>query len=306
LKIIELTHIFCIFIESKAMFVILTSSFFAMAMCMGLWSVYSLFRDVPKEDRTYKDKPPLLFRLLWPLIQLFSNSLEWMLTVKSQTKYSLLLKRAGQDYTLTAQQFFAGKVISAIAGFLFGLLLTSQLTGGWSIAWVIAILAFFYPDLWLNEITKNRNLTILKALPFFIDLLTLSIEAGLNLSGAMQQAVDKSADGPLIVEINRVLRDVRAGKPRIDALRDFSTRLDFTPITSFVSALIQGEKTGSSLGPILRAQSDQRRTERFLRAEKLAMEAPVKMLAPLILFIFPCTFVVIGFPIVMKFLAADF
>ena len=114
----------------------------------------------------------------------------------------------------------------------------------------------------------------------------------------------KSSGGPLGIEINRVLREVRAGKARIDALRDFSTRLDFTPITSFVSALIQGEKTGSSLGPILRAQSDQRRSERFLRAEKLAMEAPVKMLGPLIFFIFPCTFIVIGFPIAMKFLAS--
>ena len=97
---------------------------------------------------------------------------------------------------------------------------------------------------------------------------------------------------------------MRAGKARIDALRDFSARLDFTPITSFVSALVQGEKTGSSLGPILRAQAEQRRTERFLRAEKLAMEAPVKMLGPLIFFIFPCTFIVIGFPIAMKFLAS--
>ena len=79
-------------------------------------------------------------------------------------------------------------------------------------------------------------------------------------------------------------------------------RLRFAPISSFVSALIQGEKTGSSLGPILRAQGEQRRQERFLRAEKLAMEAPVKMLGPLILCIFPCTFIVIGFPIAMKFL----
>jgi tight adherence protein C len=79
-------------------------------------------------------------------------------------------------------------------------------------------------------------------------------------------------------------------------------RLDTAPISSLVSALVQGDITGSSLGPILRAQSEQRRSERFQRAEKLAMEAPVKMLGPLIMFIFPCTFIVIAFPIVMKFL----
>jgi tight adherence protein C len=286
------------------MLTLITSLILGFAVFASIWAIYSLFRETPDEDRTYKDKPPLLYKLLWPLIQLLSASLSWLVSAKTEERYTILLKRAGQDYSLNAKQFYAGKVVSSGMAFLFGLLLSSMLHGGWSIPVVLAVLAFFYPNLWLTETTKKRNLVVLKALPFFIDLLTLSIEAGLNLSGAMQQAVTKSTDGPLITEINRVLRDIRAGKPRIDALRDFAIRLDFTPITSFVSALIQGEKTGSSLGPILRAQSDQRRIERFLRAEKLAMEAPVKMLGPLILFIFPCTFIVIGFPIAMKFLAS--
>ena len=101
-----------------------------------------------------------------------------------------------------------------------------------------------------------------------------------------------------------VLREVRAGKPRTDALRDMAARLDFRPIGSLVSALIQGEMMGSSIGPIMRAQSEQRRTERFQRAEKLALEAPVKMLGPLILCIFPCTFIVIAFPIVVQLLSS--
>jgi tight adherence protein C len=79
-------------------------------------------------------------------------------------------------------------------------------------------------------------------------------------------------------------------------------RMNEPSITNFVSALIQAERMGMNLGPILRAQSEQRRTERFARAEKLAMEAPVKLLFPLIAFIFPCTFVVLGFPIAMKFM----
>lgn len=275
------------------------------SVCAGIWAVYSLFREAPNEDRTFRDKPPLLFRVLWPLILLLSGSLSWMVSPKKRENYANLLRRAGQDYALTPEQLHAGKVLSCALGFIFGLILSTMLSGGgFSIALLLAIFAYFYPNLWLAEITKKRNVEILKKLPFFIDLLILSIEAGLNLSGAMQQAVAKSADGPLILEINRVLRDIRAGKPRIDALRDFAVRLDTTPITSFVSALIQGEKTGSSLGPILRAQADQRRIERFLRAEKLAMEAPVKMLGPLIFFIFPCTFIVIGFPIAMKFLAS--
>jgi tight adherence protein C len=90
----------------------------------------------------------------------------------------------------------------------------------------------------------------------------------------------------------------------VDALRDMADRLDYGPVSSLASALVQGELMGASLGPVLRTQADQRRTERFQRAEKLAMEAPVKMLGPLIMFIFPCTFVVIAFPIVVKFLGS--
>ncbi len=286
------------------MSVIIASVALAIAIAAGIWALYGLFRQAPAEDRTYKDRPPTLFRMLWPVINLLAASLGWAMKDATIARYTVALHRGGQGYALTAQQFFAGKVVSAGVGFLFSLLLMQVIHAGLGVAVLIGVLAFHYPDLWLKEVTTKRNMAILKALPFFIDLLTLSIEAGLNLSGAMQQAVGRSTPGPLVVEINRVLRDVRAGKARIDALRDFAARLDFTPVTSFVSALVQGEKTGSSLGPILRAQAEQRRTERFLRAEKLAMEAPVKMLGPLIFFIFPCTFIVIGFPIAMKFLAS--
>ncbi|RMX04871.1 type II secretion system F family protein [Corticibacter populi] len=275
------------------------------AVALGFYAIFQLFAQTPGEDRTYKDRPPLLFRLFWPLIQLIAASFRWALSARSEKRYLLALQRAGQSYALTPAQFFAGKLVSAAIGLLFGWLIVGMLGSSSLVIPVgLGVFAFFYPDLWLKDITKKRNLVILKSLPFFIDLLILSVEAGLNLSGALQQAVNRSRPGPLVNEINRVLRDVRAGKSRIDALRDFSERLDFTPVTSFVSALVQGDRTGSNLGPILRAQADQRRIERFLRAEKLAMEAPVKMLGPLIMFIFPCTFIVIGFPIVMKFMAS--
>lgn len=102
-----------------------------------------------------------------------------------------------------------------------------------------------------------------------------------------------------------MLRDVRAGKPRAQALRHMAERLDMAGISSFVSSVVQAEKTGANLGPVLRAQSDQRRMERFARAEKLAMEAPVKMLGPLIMFIFPNTFAVLGFVILTKAILAN-
>lgn len=272
------------------------------ALALGLLAVFRLWSELGQADATYRDRPSIGFRILWPVINVFGNTFGPLLGARRQQACLQKLRQAGQEYALTPQQFQGAK----IAGLLITGVLAAMLDGGENM-WVVAmgcLLGFFYPDIWLKEHTKKRNLAILKSLPFFLDIVTLSVESGLNLTGAMQKAVDRCKPGPLIVEINRVLREVRAGKPRVEALRDLADRLDSAPISSLVAALVQGELMGSSLGPVLRAQSDQRRIERFQRAEKLAMEAPVKMLGPLILFIFPCTFVIIGFPIVMKFMAS--
>jgi tight adherence protein C len=271
------------------------------ALALTFAAAWGLVRDLGKAETAYRDRPPSGFRLAWPLVNIMGNTFGFLLGPQREHAIALRLNRAGQTYALTPWQFFGGKIVAmvlfaAAAAFLAGL--------SWQWSAAAALLGFKYPDLWLNDHTKARNLAMLKALPFMLDIVTLGIESGLNLTSALAQAVDKCKPGPLIVEVNRVLREVRGGKQRVEALRDMADRLDFPPISSLVSALIQGELMGSSLGPILRAQSDQRRTERFQRAEKLAMEAPVKMLGPLILFIFPCTFVVLGFPIVVKFLQA--
>ena len=142
----------------------------------------------------------------------------------------------------------------------------------------------------------------MRSLPFFLDIITLCVEAGLNMQGAMNQAVQKGPAGAMRDELQRVLRDIRAGKARAVSMRDMADRLGEPAVTSFVTAVIQAEVMGMNLGPVLRAQADQRRNERFLRAEKLAMEAPVKMLLPLIAFIFPCTFIVLFCPIAMTFM----
>jgi len=280
---------------------LLIGAMFAICATMVMLSTRKIVAEVPQDDRQYMDPPPRFYRLTWPLVRLVAHYSAWAVTEGAATRIQEALRRAGQDYTLTPVQFFAGKLLAAaifggVLGALSSLAVHSALLG----AVPGGALGFYLPELWLRDMTKARNLKILKGLPFFLDIVTMAVEAGLNLSSALQKAVEKMPHGPLMAEINRVLRDVRAGKPRTDALRDLAARLDFGPINSLVSALVQGELMGSSVGPILRAQAEQRRTERFQRAEKLALEAPVKMLGPLILCIFPCTFIVIGFPIAIQ------
>ena len=281
--------------------IILISVFIGVVIFFAVWSVFKIFSEVPEEDRSYLDRPPTGFRVMWPLIKLLAHYLRGSIPSSYLYTTQLRLKRAGVEYSVTAEQFFSGKILSALVAVLFGFLLQSMLEGG-SVVYLFlaAIGGFYYPELWLKETTEKRNRQIFRALPFYLDVITLAVESGSNLTSGLSQAVQKSPEGPLRVELGRVLRDVRAGMPRADSLRAMTERVSSPGVNNVVSSMIQAEKTGASLGPVLRAQSDQLRTARFLKAEKMAMEAPVKLLGPLVMFIFPTTFIVIAFVIMSQ------
>lgn len=263
----------------------------------------SIIDAVPPEDRSYRDRPPTAFRLVWWPIQWIAHYLGPVLPVAYRQRLIVKLRLGGLDYAVSSEQLTAARLIAAaVSALLIAWILASfgRPAGWWPL--VAAAAGFAFPAIWLRDRIQARRRETLKTLPFFLDIVTLCVEAGLNLTGALTQAVAKGPMGPLRDEIGRVLRDVRAGRSRLDALRSFADRMNEPSITNFVSAMIQAENMGMNLGPIMRAQSEQRRAERFARAEKLAMEAPVKLLFPLIAFIFPCTFVVLAFPIAMKFI----
>jgi len=163
-----------------------------------------------------------------------------------------------------------------------------------------AVLGWFYPSLWLGERRNKRRRLVIKDLPTYLDFITMSVEAGANITGGMEQATQKGPAGPLQQEFTRLLRDIRSGLPRAEALKRMAERMDMSQISSFTGTLIQADRVGASLGATLRAQAVQRREERFLRAEKLALEAPVKMMLPLVLFFFPLIFLVLGYFIFLR------
>ena len=275
--------------------------FVGLSVSLLFWNIYKIVTAIPIEDRSYLDRPPGGFRILWPLIRFIVHYIGPYLTRKYRMRTHDKLRRAGVDYCLSPEQFFAGQL--CCAGVCIGLVAILQNMMSLGSPFVLALAGaggFFYPTLWLKEQLEKRQKKIFRALPFYLDIITLCVEAGSNLTGAFTQAVQKAEDGPLKVEINRILRDVRAGKQRSEAMRAMADRLNMQSINSLVSCLIQAERMGSNLGSVLRAQSDQRRIERFQKAEKQAMEAPVKLLGPLVMFIFPNTFLVLGFVILVK------
>ncbi|MDB5727841.1 MAG: tadC [Noviherbaspirillum sp.] len=285
-----------------------------LSVALVAWLVSRAIAAVPEESREYKDVPPLGFRLVWQPVQWVSHFLGSCISGKTHQRLLSKLRQAGVDYSINPTQYIAARIVGAAVCAVTACLITSSLdkpqlipagiSGGAYLQFAAfgAMFGWIYPALWLKDRLALRRQETLKSFPFYLDIITLCVEAGLNMQGAMNQAVDKGPGGVLRDEFRRVLRDIRAGKPRAEALRHMADRLNQPCATNFVSAVIQAEAMGMNLGPILRAQADQRRAERFLRAEKLAMEAPVKMLFPLIAFIFPCTFIVLFFPIVMQFM----
>ena len=287
-----------------------------LATALVCWLLTRSVTEVPPEDREYKDPPPLGFRLAWWLLQWIGHYCAALVPRGVQARLQRRLRKAGLDYCLSPVQFIASRMLCAVlVAALFAWLLASFEPGrngnagfgsGIYLQTVVAglLCGWAYPGIWLRDRLAVRRSEVLKTLPFFLDIITLCVEAGLNMQGAIVQAVAKGPEGVLRDELQRVMRDIRAGKPRAAALRDMAQRLGEPGISNFTTAVIQAESMGMNLGPVLRAQADQRRSERFLRAERLAMEAPVKMLFPLIAFIFPCTFLVLFFPIAMKFMNA--
>jgi len=166
----------------------------------------------------------------------------------------------------------------------------------------LVILGVLMPWLWLRDCEKRRKRLIRNALPYALDLLTLSVEAGLDFTAALARIIRRQPNTPLSQELGETLRQVQMGVPRAEALRDLHERVVMEEIFSVTSALIQADELGASLGPILRIQADQFRVRRSQAAEKAAMEAPVKLLFPLICFFFPATFIMIFGPVFLQFL----
>jgi len=214
----------------------------------------------------------------------------------------LEITRAGDPGRLLPEEIIGLQLAGAVCGGIVGGLAGAALGMQGSLLLVGIPLGAVYPFLWVRDAGKRRQRQIARSLPYCLDLLTLSVEAGLDFSGALAKVVEKGRPGPLRDELALVLKELRMGRSREEGLKELQRRTDLPAIRTFVAALIQADRMGSSLGKVLRLQAGQLRAERTQRAEKLAGEAPVKMLFPLIACIFPTVFLVLFGPIAFSLL----
>lgn len=217
--------------------------------------------------------------------------------------YRRRLISAGLREELTPDEFIAYKFFLVAFFPLVGLVLNAL--GMLDLSWYTILGAgaagFFYPDFWIKQLTTKRQKAIIRSMPFIVDLLSLSTEAGLDFIGAIQKVVDKAAASPLVEELGQMLREIKVGSSRSDALREMSNRIGMTEVNSFVAILISADQMGASIGKILRQQSEQIRSERLLRAEKEGAKAASKVLLPSVLFLLPAVLLMVAGPFVLAF-----
>lgn len=282
----------------------------AAAFVATVATVAAIARSAPSsagDPRRPRDPLPPLWRLVWPLVRLLEGTAAATMSPQRRLAVEARLQQAGLARMLTPAGHRAACWVGGIAGgalgFAAGRMVPVLGEIGLAVSLGGAAIGLLLPATRLRDRAASRQRALLRQLPFYLDLVTLTVEAGLNLGAALAQAVDRGPPGPMRDELAQLLRDLRAGRPRDEALRALAERTRLPAVSNLVAALATAQKQGASLGPILRAQAEQRRTERFLRAEKLAMEAPVKMLVPLVLFIFPGTFAVLLFPVFSRLIA---
>lgn len=253
--------------------------------------------DKNLEDEQSKQLP-LLIKMFMPLTSNLIPLLKGGIfdTMKLSGRNQILM--AGYDQLITEEQFVAVKLLSWLTAFVSSIFFLSY--GLPPLGILCGILFLAYPDFWLKRTVKMRHLEILKALPNVLDLLTLSVEAGKDFLTAMRDILAKRKLDSLGEELKRTLHEIQLGKTRATALKDLVRRVQQPELTSVINAIIQADEMGVSIGQLLRIQGDQLRNKRFARAEKLANEAPVKIIFPVVLFIFPPVVVLLMAPIILQ------
>jgi tight adherence protein C len=265
------------------------------------------------DGRRRERRLPFILRVLLPLTPVLANYFKKPRFKRMRERTLTALVSGGFDDLLAPEEFLSLRILTPlIIGPFLAAFCTVALTiaqhrlggqpGTHVMAFAAAIILWtaFYPRLWLKQAIALRHRQIVKALPYVIDLLTLSVEAGLDFMTALKNIVEKRAPDAIAEEFSRMLFEIQLGKTRRHALQSMADRIRQPDVLALTNALVQADEMGVSIGTILRIQSGEVRAKRFMRAEKLANEAPVKMLFPLVAFIFPVVFLIMLGPIIAR------
>jgi tight adherence protein C len=255
-------------------------------------------REIPQSLEEIELSMSFRDRILIPLLKRIAEFTVRFTPEKQLEEARHLIELAGLAGTLEPTSFFALRIVATVGlgllAFLLFFVFTANTAPTQALLYTVggAALGYFFPLLWIRSKISRRQLNIQRALPDALDLLVICVDAGLGFDMAMGKVYEKW-DNELAIAFGRILRELQLGKPRREALRDMAQRMDVPDVTSFVAAIIQADQLGVSMSQILRIQSDQMRVKRRQRAQEKAQQAPVKMMIPMVLLIFPSIWIVL-------------
>jgi len=255
-------------------------------------------REIPQSLEEIELSLSFRDRILIPLLRQIAAVTVRFTPEKQLEETRRLIELAGKAGSLEPTTFFALRIIATIGlglgAFMVFFVFSRNVAPTQAILYTVggAALGYFFPLLWIRGKITRRQDGILKALPDALDLLVICVEAGLGFDAAMGKVYEKW-DNDLAIAFGRVLKEIQLGKARREALKDMSDRMEVPDVTSFTAAIIQADQLGVSMATILRVQSDQMRVKRRQRAQEKAHQAPVKMMIPMVLLIFPSIWIVL-------------
>ncbi len=262
----------------------------------------SQFTERPLSLEELELQQPFSQRVVVPVMRTILNALGKLSPKASAEKTRLNLQQAGNPGNINPVMFGGMRLgLALLLVALVGLVTFRSMAFTQALLYTAigGVIGYLMPGIWLGQQIKKRKHNIVKALPDALDLLTISVEAGLAFDSALQRVSEKW-DNELSKEFRRMLTDVRLGRSSREALKEMAARCGVDDVQSFIAAVIQAQQLGVSIGKILRVQSDQMRIRRRQRAEEAAQKAPIKMLFPMVFLIFPALFVVILGPAVPR------
>jgi tight adherence protein C len=261
-------------------------------------AVLQAMTEAPDELKAELDRP-FGERVLEPLYDRLQRIGQRLTGADQVDRIRERLDKAGNPAGWTVERVATGTVLGVIAGVVFGAMFATVIGTSFAISLLLvaglAVFGWNAPVLFLYNTALKRDEVMRKEIADSVDLLTISVEAGLGFDAALQQ-VARNTTGPLAMEFSRMLQEMQIGRGRSESLRALADRTSIPEIRGFVSAMVQADSFGIPIGQVLRVQSREMRTKRRQRAEEKAAQVPVKIMVPVVLFILPCLFIIVMGP----------
>jgi tight adherence protein C len=304
-------------LEFVILITVFVSSFMILYAILGIVhskknAVQGRLEKIAKDNPAERDNElnqPLLARVVRPALDSISETVLKITPKELIAKMEKRVVMAGSPYNLGIKDWINVQVVIVIlipaATIAIGYYKSFELKNMIFTVFLEMGFGLVLPNFFLSKKAKERQKKITQSLPDVLDILTVSVEAGLGFDSALAKVIDKMP-GPLAAEFDNVLQEMKVGKQKRDALKGMADRLGVQDLTTFIGSVVQADQLGVSIGNVLRIQSEQMRQKRRQRAQEKAMKAPVKMLIPMVLFIFPTIFAVLLGPVALKMLDTFF